>query len=59
LERVIASTDPPNAASLRVIEKLGMEYSGNVNPRAQEEPYFALYRKDFFAAMAPAWRTAE
>jgi ribosomal-protein-alanine N-acetyltransferase len=52
MERVIAGADAPNTASLRVIEKLGMSYLGNINPSAPEEPYFALYREDFFAAMA-------
>jgi RimJ/RimL family protein N-acetyltransferase len=52
VERVIAGVDAPNAASLRVIEKLGMKYLGNINPGAPEEPYFALHREDFFAAMA-------
>ena len=50
MERVIAGADAPNAASLRVIEKLGMQYLGNINPSALEEPYFALYREHFFAA---------
>jgi RimJ/RimL family protein N-acetyltransferase len=44
MERVIAGADAPNSASLRVIEKLGMQYLGDINPRAPEEPYFALYR---------------
>jgi RimJ/RimL family protein N-acetyltransferase len=52
MERVIAGVDAPNTASLRVIEKLGMKYLGNINPTAPEEPYFALYREDFLAAMA-------
>jgi RimJ/RimL family protein N-acetyltransferase len=52
MERVIACVDAPNAASLRVMEKLGMKYLGNINARAPEVPYFALYREDFFAAMA-------
>jgi RimJ/RimL family protein N-acetyltransferase len=52
MERVIAGADVPNTASLRVIEKLGMKYLGNINARAPEEPYFALYREDFFAVMA-------
>jgi len=52
MERVIAGADAPNTASLRVIEKLGMKYLGNINPSAPEEPYFALYREHFFAAMA-------
>jgi RimJ/RimL family protein N-acetyltransferase len=52
MERLIAGVDAPNRASLRVIEKLGMKDLGNINPSAPEEPYFALYREDFFAAMA-------
>ena len=52
MERVIAGADVPNTASLRVIEKLGMKYLGNINARAPEEPYFALNREDFFAVMA-------
>jgi hypothetical protein len=32
MERVIAGADAPKAASLRVIEKLGMKYLGNINP---------------------------
>ncbi len=47
--RVIAGADAPNSASLRVIEKLGMKYLGNINPGAPQEPYFALYKGDFFA----------
>ncbi len=52
MERVIADADAPNTASLRVIEKLSMKYFGNINPGAPKEPYFALYREDYFAAMA-------
>jgi ribosomal-protein-alanine N-acetyltransferase len=52
MERVIAGADAPNTASLRVIEKLGMKYLGNNNPSAPEEPYSALYKEDYFAAMA-------
>ena len=48
-ERVIAGSDAPNGASLRVIEKLGMKPAGNINPNAPDGPYHALYRKDFFA----------
>lgn len=48
LERVIAGADPPNVASLRVIEKLGMKPAGNLNPHAPDEPYYALYRTEFF-----------
>ena len=51
MERVVAGAAAPNTASLRVIEKLGMKYLGNINSGAPEEPYFALCREDFFAAM--------
>ena len=46
--RVIAGADAPNISSLRVIEKLGMEPLGNINPNAPDRPYHALYREDFF-----------
>ena len=52
LERVIAGADAPNTVSLRVIEKLGMRYLGNINPSAPKVPYFALDREDFSAAVA-------
>jgi ribosomal-protein-alanine N-acetyltransferase len=45
LGRVIAGADPPNGASVRVLEKLGMKPVGNINPLAPEEPYYALYEK--------------
>ena len=48
--RVVAEADAPNAASLRVIEKLGMRPAGNINPEDPHRPYFALYRGDFFAS---------
>jgi [ribosomal protein S5]-alanine N-acetyltransferase len=47
LRRVIAGADAPNAASLRVIEKLGMEPTGNINPFVPDAPYYVLYREDF------------
>jgi RimJ/RimL family protein N-acetyltransferase len=47
MKRVIAGVDAPNTASLRVTEKLGMKYLGNINASAPEVPYFARYRKDF------------
>jgi ribosomal-protein-alanine N-acetyltransferase len=54
LARVIAGADPPNVASLRVLEKLGMKPVGNLNPNAPEAPYYALSRKDFLAAAGRA-----
>ena len=47
MKRVIAGVDASNTASLRVTEKLGMKYLGNINASAPEVPYFARYRKDF------------
>jgi [ribosomal protein S5]-alanine N-acetyltransferase len=47
LERVMAGADEPNAASLRVIEKLGMRFVDRILPAAPEAPYFVLNRADF------------
>ena len=47
LERVVAGADPPNAASLRVIEKLGMTPVGELLPGV---PYFELTRESFRAS---------
>lgn len=44
LERVVAGADPPNTASLRVIEKLGMSPIGEILPGV---PYFELTREEF------------
>lgn len=49
MERIIAGADAPNAASLRVIEKLGMGFVGNINPNSPDDLYHALYREDFVA----------
>jgi len=48
--RVIAGADAPNAASLRVIEKLGMKPLGFPNPNAPREPYYVMYREEFLAS---------
>jgi len=47
--RVIAGADAQNAASLRVIEKLGMRFLGNMNPNGPEEPYYGVYQEVFCA----------
>ena len=49
LERVIAWVDAQNAASARVIEKLGMHYVGSMYPNVPEAPYFAVYREEFLS----------
>lgn len=49
IRRVIAGADPPNVASLRVLEKLGMGPIGYPNPRLPDEPYYAISRGDFIS----------
>ena len=44
LERVVAGADPPNTASLQVIEKLGMAPIGETLPGV---PYFEVTREKF------------
>jgi [ribosomal protein S5]-alanine N-acetyltransferase len=50
--RVVAGADPPNTASLRVIEKLGMAPVGEISPEASGVPYFELTRESFRASEA-------
>ena len=52
LARVVAGVDPPNTASLRVIEKLGMVPVGEISPEAPGVAYFELTREDFSASEA-------
>ena len=49
---VMGGADEPNAASLRVIEKLGMRPAGRILAKAPEVPYFVLNRDDFLRAGA-------
>jgi [ribosomal protein S5]-alanine N-acetyltransferase len=44
---VMGGAEEPNAASLRVIEKLGMRFAGRILAKAPEVPYFVLNRDDF------------
>jgi [ribosomal protein S5]-alanine N-acetyltransferase len=55
LERLVAGTDPPNTASLRVIQKLGMTPIGELRPGV---PYFELTREDFRVSEAKDRGTA-
>jgi RimJ/RimL family protein N-acetyltransferase len=48
----MAGADEPNAASLRIIEKLGMRFVGRILPAAPEAPYFVFNRADFPRANA-------
>lgn len=52
LARVVAGADPPNTASLRVIEKLGMVPVGEISPEAPGVAYFELTREGFRASEA-------
>ncbi len=47
LERVLAGADRPNAASLRVIRRLGMRPSRKTLPGAPEVPYYEIGLDDF------------
>ena len=47
LESVHAGTDPPNAASLKVIERLGMTFLRRQEIDGVEAVYFELKRQDF------------
>jgi [ribosomal protein S5]-alanine N-acetyltransferase len=49
---VMGGAEEPNAASLRVIEKLGMRFAGRILAKAPEVPYFVLNRDDFLRADA-------
>ena len=49
---VMGGADEPNAASLRVIEKLEMRPARRVLAEAPEVPYFVLNRDDFMRADA-------
>ena len=47
LGRVVAGANPPNVASLRVLDKLGMKPIGEIAPDQPDIPYFAISRDDF------------
>ncbi len=50
VDRIEASADTPNAASLRVIEKAGMAYEKRELLEGQDLTYYAISREDFLAA---------
>ncbi len=52
LRRAMGGADEPNAAYLRVIEKLGMLPVGRILAKAPEVPYFVLNRENFLRADA-------
>jgi ribosomal-protein-alanine N-acetyltransferase len=49
LDRIYAGADPPNAASLRVMEKSGMRFSERMMINGLEAIYYVISREDFTA----------
>ncbi len=47
LPRIHAGADPPNAASFRVMEKLGMRFDRNRRTPAGDTPYWVIDRETF------------
>jgi RimJ/RimL family protein N-acetyltransferase len=47
LPRIFAGADPPNAASLRVMEKLGMRFDGNRTTAVGPTPFWVIERESF------------
>ncbi len=47
LENIYAGADPPNTASFRVIEKLGMEFARKASVNGVESVYYAMKRDDY------------
>ena len=46
-ERIIAGTDPPNIASIRIMEKLGMRFTERRNVDGVEVAYYEIARETF------------
>jgi ribosomal-protein-alanine N-acetyltransferase len=47
LAHIYAGADPPNAASLRVIEKLGMKFARKIVVNCVEAVYYVMNRDDY------------
>lgn len=54
LERIYAGADPPNTASLRVMEKAGMRFDQRTQVNGLEAIYYVLSRAEFRLAQQPA-----
>lgn len=52
-DQIIASTDEPNAASIRVMEKTGMTFDRRITINGLDTLYYVLHRADFRAGVAP------
>lgn len=53
LDRITASADTPNAASLRVMENAGMKYTKREIHDDRDTTYYEISREDFRAANGP------
>lgn len=49
LDRIAGGADPPNAASVRVLERLGMRHFDDLPVDGRPVPYYAVTRDDFAA----------
>jgi ribosomal-protein-alanine N-acetyltransferase len=47
LAQIYAGADPPNTASIRVIEKLGMKFARKIVVNGVEAVYYAMSRDDY------------
>jgi RimJ/RimL family protein N-acetyltransferase len=47
LDRIEASTDGPNTASVRVMERLGLSFSQRVELEGKETIFYAITREAF------------
>lgn len=47
LERILAGADPPNSASFRVMERVGMTFAKRMHVNNQEIIYYAVSRQEF------------
>jgi ribosomal-protein-alanine N-acetyltransferase len=57
LERIYAGSDPPNAASQQVMQRLGMTYSKRLKINGLDADYFAITRTEFSADVRNALGT--
>ncbi len=47
LEQIYAGADPPNAASFRVMEKIGMKFARRMTINELEAVYYVMNREDY------------
>lgn len=55
LERIVGGADEENAASRRVLERLGMRFSERLSVEGRLVPYYAVLRDGFAAPRGPGW----